>query len=303
MRLPSVAVLLAVYNGRDYLDAQIRSIRMQQGADVHIFARDDGSSDGSQDMLWSYAQEDPQRFTVVTDGGPSDGTATSNFFKLLAAIDCERFDFVAFSDQDDVWLPSKLDRAIGLLDDKAGGYSSNLLAYDLERGESWLLCKSNPQVDFDYLFQGASAGCTYVLDSSSAHLVATVLANAQPALPAGASHDWIVYAILRSRGVRWTMDDQAHIVYRQHSRNVYGARPGLTGLASKVRLARQGWYRSHVAWLANAVVNSPAETAILNAVQRLSIADRARLAMQAGRFRRTGRDRLMLRIALLAGLF
>ena len=178
MQLPTVAVLLATYNGSAHCKAQVSSILWQQGVDVHIYARDDGSNDHTIDILEEMADLFPGKITVIGNGGVSTGSANGNFFALFAAVDFTSHHYVALADQDDVWTPDKLGRAVRKLSEEgAEGYSSNLIAYDQQSSAAWMLHKAGRDAKLDYLFQGASAGCTYVLKRSAAEVIANVLEN------------------------------------------------------------------------------------------------------------------------------
>ncbi len=301
-RAARVAILLATYNGASHLEAQLRSLFWQQGVEIHVFARDDGSRDATPAVLADWHAAHPDRLTVVTDASGPCGSATGNFFRLLGHKDFEGFDHVALADQDDVWFPDKLERAIAMLRSSgAAGYSSDLLAYDEERNLGWILAKAGRPAEFDYLFQGASAGCTYVLTVAAARLVDAKLRDSSAMLPRGASHDWIIYAICRSHGSQWFRDPGARIMYRQHATNVYGALPGLKGLVAKRRMVRDKWYRDHILWLRHVIANNAGEARILNALERGGISGRALLFREAGKFRRTPRDVTLLRLALASG--
>lgn len=298
MTRPSVAILLATYNGAGYCATQLTSILWQRGVDVHVYARDDQSTDETPAILQDWAARHPQQITIVANDGVRTGSANGNFFALLAAIDPARHDYLAFADQDDVWMPDKLSHAVGQLAAKgAHGYSSDLIAYDAEAGNAWMLRKAGQPADLDYLFQGASAGCTYVLTRHAAVLAAGVIARAD-AFPAGASHDWILYAICRSRGLLWARDRVAKILYRQHSGNQYGAKRGLGELRGKLRVMRSSWYRDHILWMRHVIAGSPDEVAVLDAVASGTLGDRWRLIRQARRFRRSPADVAQLRAAI-----
>lgn len=298
MLTPRVAVLLATYNGAQYCAAQIVSILWQRDVIVHIFVRDDGSSDSTSEIVESLAEKFPDQITLIDNGGVSTGSANGNFFALLAALDASSYDFVAFADQDDVWTPDKLIRAVyRLRAENAHGYSSDLIAYDDRTNSAWVLRKSGRAADLDYLFQGGSAGCTYVLTSHATEIVANVMMNA-PAFCPDPSHDWIVYAICRSRGLAWVRDQGSEILYRQHGGNQYGASKGLNELKAKLRLVRSQWYRDHILWLGHVIVGTDEERQILDAVARGSFADRWRLIRQATRFRRRRGETMKLRAAI-----
>lgn len=298
--LPKVAVLLASYNGERFLADQLATIRHQAGVEVRVLVRDDGSRDATPAFLRDRPGVEP-----VEVSGPPTGSAARNFLRMLAAVDFGNADYVALSDQDDLWLSDKLRRAVECLRESgAGGYSCNLSAFDSNgRRAPWLLLKHGPQKPFDHLFQGASAGCTYVLTRTCADAVKRWLATVTFPEDIGVSHDWLLYAFVRDRRMGWHCDDVALILYRQHTANVYGSRRGLADILERVRLLRDRWYRRHILWVASQLELTATERALTERVRRLSFVDRLWLIAHAGRLRRRPRDVLMLRFALIAYLF
>lgn len=297
MNEPSVAVLLATFNGAFYCETQIVSILWQRKVDIHIYVRDDGSCDATPGILRAYAERYPDRITIVDSCNISTGSASGNFFTLLKRVDMAQHDYIAFADQDDVWTPDKLTHAIDrLVKERAEGYSSDLIAYSAADNVAWVLRKAGAPADLDYLFQGGSAGCTYVLSRNAAQVTAEVMARVSDFCP-NASHDWIIYAICRSRGMKWVHDPTAEILYRQHGSNQYGARQGMKELTAKLRLIGSKWYRDHILWLAHVIVGREDERHVLDAVARGSWADRFWLIRHAVRFRRGRGEVMRLRAA------
>lgn len=105
----TVAVAMSTYNGERFVADQIDSVLAQEGCDVHLFVRDDGSRDGTADILRDYAA----RGLIVLDAGENKGMVPS-FFAALAMVP-DTFEFIAFCDQDDVWHSDKLSRALSVL--------------------------------------------------------------------------------------------------------------------------------------------------------------------------------------------
>lgn len=106
---PKALVLMATYNGEDYIAEQIESILTQIGVDVYLRICDDGSSDGTCAICATYANEFDN---IQFDKNPHNKGVTDNFMDMVYEANAEAYDFFAFSDQDDVWLPEKLDKAI-----------------------------------------------------------------------------------------------------------------------------------------------------------------------------------------------
>lgn len=103
--VPTVDVVMSTYNGERYLREQIDSIRAQTHADWRLLVRDDGSTDGTAEILRRYAADD-ERIRFVNDGAAAKNLGfVGSFFALVKQADA---DLVVLSDQDDVWLPTKL---------------------------------------------------------------------------------------------------------------------------------------------------------------------------------------------------
>ena len=103
-----VTVLLATYNGVSFLDEQLTSLSEQQNVDVEVLVNDDGSSDGTMEILWKWRD----RGLIVLILESSGLGSTKAFLKLLQ--ECDGKPYVAFCDQDDIWMPNKLTRQIEL---------------------------------------------------------------------------------------------------------------------------------------------------------------------------------------------
>lgn len=302
---PAVAVLLATFNGGRFLREQVESILNQGGVATTIFVRDDGSTDDTLNLISSYAAAYPSRIVLLAPAQRRFGAACENFLSILEDVVGKEFSYFAFSDQDDVWSPNKLRRALEcLIATEASGYASNLTAFNALEDREWVIEKSQPQRRFDYLFQSASAGCTYVFDAAAAALIASCVAPVERHDWSGMSHDWLVYAICRSHGLSWVIDDRSCIRYRQHAQNQFGALPGPAGVLKRLQLIRDGWYRGVV--LRNRPfldVSNSDEQAILDRLTRLNLRDRLWLATHTHMFRRERKARLALAAALLTGIF
>lgn len=302
--LPTVGVMLATYNGERFVGEQIDSILAQRGVMPTIYVRDDGSSDGTLAVIRAYTEAHPGQVVMLPAAPMRFGAACGTFLSMVADLRDAPHAYFAFSDQDDIWLPEKLSRAvIQLRATGASGYASNLTAFSEAEGREWVIAKARPQRRFDHLFQAASAGCTYVFDAGAAALIASRIGRTEDHDLGGMSHDWLCYAICRSHGLSWIIDDWSGIRYRQHDNNQFGALPGLGGALKRLSLMHAGWYRDIM--LRNRAfldAGNIAEQAIFDRMARLSFRDRLWLAAQGGAFRRELKARLALAGALVAGL-
>ncbi|MCL9801470.1 glycosyltransferase [Pseudomonas sp. AKS31] len=240
----NVAVLLAAYNGMLWIEQQLDSIQAQSMTDVSIYISVDLSTDGTEAWCAAYAARHSNVVVLPTHG--KFGGASRNFFRLIRDVDFSGHDFIAFADQDDIWHEDKLVRATRtLLDDQCDAYSSNVTAF-WASGKSRLLDKAQPQVEWDYLFEAAGPGCTYVLGRRLADALKTSLLTNWPALQYVDLHDWYCYAFARSRGFRWVIDPVSTMQYRQHDRNQVGANTGIKTLIARYKTVWDGWWFKQV---------------------------------------------------------
>ena len=238
-RKPSVAVCLAAFNGVQYLQPQLDSILQQTNVDITLFVSVDRSADGTLEWFREWATRDVR--LVVLPYGDVFGGAAPNFFRILREVDFLPFEYVAFADQDDIWMPEKLQRAVDcLLQRGADGYSSDIVAF-WESGRTRYIKKSYPQQRWDYLFESAGPGCTFVLTRVLAMKLQTVLQQNVQKTQAVGLHDWFTYAFARANGYRWVIDEYASLRYRQHGQNQVGVNAGVAALLWRAKKVLSGW--------------------------------------------------------------
>lgn len=229
----SIAILLAAYNGTIYIQEQIESILRQKDVNLKIFISIDFSTDGTRDFLEATYGNHPQ-ITILDDIGRFGGAAR-NFFRLIRDVDFRLFDFIAFSDQDDVWYSEKLVHAVKVLNEThADGYSSNVMAF-WENGREKLIIKSQPQCAYDYLFEAAGPGCTYVMTQKLAQEFKSFVVCNWAQVNQLWLHDWVCYAYARANGFDWVIDEKPNMRYRQHINNQVGANQGLKAFIYRCR--------------------------------------------------------------------
>jgi rhamnosyltransferase len=216
------------------------------------------------------------------------GGAAANFFRLLAEAPLSGFELVALSDQDDHWLPHKLERAAQqLCARRCEAYSSNVIAYWPD-GRACLLHKAQPQVAYDHFFEAAGPGCTYVFTAALASKVQAQVRQQRQALASVTLHDWYLYAFIRSTGHSWFIDAKPGLRYRQHGGNAVGANVGRASSIARYRRIREGWWFGQVRLIARLVhCPEPLHRQLNNGRNGLLW-----LAAHAGQCRRRPRDRL-----------
>lgn len=290
-----VLVLLATHNGIQWIGKQIESIRAQERVEVSVLASDDASTDGTYEYL-----NPASGVVLLPERGPY-GSAGKNFFHLLLHADFSRHDFVAFADQDDIWYPWKLARAIDCLErEGCEGYSANVTAF-WEDGREALLDKAHAQREWDFLFEAGGAGCTYVVSMRLAKQIQDVL-RGNPRVPEAISrHDWFVYAWARSNGFTWFIDKEPVMRYRQHGANEIGLNVGFKAAKKRVEQVKSGWYRGQVETIAR-VCGVDSQTFVHKVLSK-TWSGRIYLALHAGKFRRRYRDALVLALFSIMGWF
>lgn len=100
-----ITIIMAAYNGQEYINEQLESIKNQTYRDWRLVVRDDGSSDKTVDILKKFAKEVEQEVIIKVNEEPS-GSAKRNFARLLQ--DVQNSSYVMFTDQDDIWKKDKI---------------------------------------------------------------------------------------------------------------------------------------------------------------------------------------------------
>ncbi len=208
-------VLLSSYNGERYIKTQIESILAQQCTiPVDLWVRDDGSTDTTTQILQRYADEGRLKWYT----GENLRSAKS-FLDLIRH--CPGYDYYAFADQDDFWLPEKFDRGIKKLEgvEGPGLYFSNARLVDGELADMGRdVYKKNPYSDYYTLVcQGGLLGCTMVFNNALAQLI-----QSAPVPNVLMMHDFYAAVVCALFDGTICYDSKATMLYRQHGNNVVG---------------------------------------------------------------------------------
>jgi glycosyltransferase involved in cell wall biosynthesis len=219
-----VAILLATYNGAPWLREQLDSLLRQTHDNWVLYWRDDGSGDGTLAILQAFGQRAGQGRCIQLAEPPGRIGAAGSFIALLRSV-CDTLaerDMVAFADQDDIWLPQKLERGIAALRsaprDAPVLYCARQILVDntlQQLGISRPL--SRPAGFPTALTQNVATGCTVMLNCLAAKLVAA----SRPST--GTLHDWWAYLLVAAAGGKLIQDDEPVVLYRQHALNLVGA--------------------------------------------------------------------------------
>lgn len=238
--LSDIQILLALYNGAPYVNAQLESLAAQSHGNWTLLISDDSSADASLAIVRNFAAQHSGKVRVVD--GPCQG-ASANFMHLLRQSDPE-VGYLAFCDQDDVWLPQKLDRAVAALadlpQDTPALYCSRTLICDATLRLLYPSRAPRRALTFrNALVQNVVAGNTIVLNHAAASLARRAAATSGPV----AVHDWWLYQIVTGIGGRVIHDDEPGLHYRQHGGNEIGAHHGLQAGLTRITQVFKGRYR------------------------------------------------------------
>jgi rhamnosyltransferase len=294
--IPKIAVCLAAFNGKPWLNEQIDSILAQTDVDVTLFISVDRSTDGTEDFVDARARDDAR--IVVLPHGERFGGAAQNFFRLIRDLNFSKFTYVSFSDQDDLWFSDKLAAAAALLHQTgADAYSSDVWAFWPSSGHRMLIRKSQPQREADFLFEAAGPGCTYVMTDRVVSELKQLAATRWADLQSVALHDWLSYAVARAKGYRWVIDGQARMLYRQHSSNQLGVNSGIKAFRYRASAILNGWAFSQSSLIAS-LAGMDDDPLITRGVKGGRLGS-LWLAFQASRCRRRLRDRVLFAASCL----
>lgn len=236
-----VSILLALYNGGRFIEEQLDSLVAQTHSDWRLTVSDDGSRDDGPERVRRWAARHPDRQVRVLSG-PGGGFAR-NFLHLLASVG-PGVRFASFADQDDVWLPGKLARALEALErvpDRepalycARTWVCNARLGDLHQSEHWPL----PPSFRNALVQNIAAGNTIVVNRAGLRLLQAAARRVEDV----AAHDWWAYQIITGAGGTVILDPAPSVLYRQHDANVIGANRGLRAHLRRSWIVARGHLR------------------------------------------------------------
>ena len=217
----SVYIVLATFNGERHLLDQIRSIQSQSFNNWTLLVSDDGSGDGSLDVIRELKREDPRIELLPSRGGQAGHVG--NFEYLLNEVMLRRGEYVFLADQDDVWEPDKLETLLALA--KQDPEQISVVFSDL-----WMIDASGNRLGSFMQLHGFSGhydtanmlranfavGCSMVV-------AADLLNIALPFPPGLENHDWWLGLCAVSLG-QLGFSPRKLVNYRQHADNAIGVR-------------------------------------------------------------------------------
>lgn len=220
----TVEVLISTYNGEKFIEKQIDSILRQSNVNVHLTIRDDGSKDKTTKIIQRISERSPGKIRLII--GENLGYRRS-FLKLIELA--ENADFFAFSDQDDVWMDKKLERATSILSSMKPGarlYASNVMVTDEQLIQiGFNNVAQMPRTIESYFTRSRLAGCTFVF-SKELKEYAQHFSNIDFPPEMMPDHDFIVGACAFALGEVY-IDDESYIYHIRHDNSVTSGGNGI----------------------------------------------------------------------------
>ena len=301
---PLVAILMGTMNGARFLPEQLDSLAAQTHQNWVLIASDDGSTDDTIKILKVYQAKWPAGKLIIKEG-PKQGFCVN--FLSLACDPSIRADYYAFCDQDDVWLPAKLDVAV------------QKIAQDQEENMPYVYCGRTtyvnenlkkigcsplfafPRTFRNALIQSIAGGNTMVFNQGAKNDLEKVGVVQHP------SHDWWLYQLVTGIGGVVFYDSTPQIMYRQHENALVGGNNSFLARVERISMVFKGefrrWSDKNVAILCGAkpwLTHGSKETLeLFKKMRAAKLKDRFRLMEVAGLYRQTWRGTLSLVLAAL----
>jgi glycosyltransferase involved in cell wall biosynthesis len=246
MKRLTVSVALATYNGERFLTEQLDSIVRQSEMPDEVVVGDDGSTDGTREILLSFSRRAGCPVRIETNAQRLG--ASANFAAVLTRC---RGDLVLLSDQDDIWARSRVQRSIEVLErhpDAAFAFSNaTLVDGEGQRlaGTLWESFFFGPREQ--QLF-GSRRGHEVLLQRNVVTGATMAIRRARLAaalpIPHGWAHDgW--FALLLEPQYGAVPVDEPWITYRLHPAQQTGViRLSVPALLHTLRCRDAGFYRA-----------------------------------------------------------
>lgn len=229
--MKDIAVLISTYNGEKYLKEQLDSILLQKFSRtnyrMNIFIRDDGSSDGTVNIIHNYSEKYSNIFLMDSDKNLGFSLSFLTILKEISA------DYYFFSDQDDVWMPGKVELFLDMITKNnndqfiCGAFSDSWIADEqaISTGKRLLAFRSNQifkgelkfeQQIFETFVPGSSLCINKLARNKILNYNLNLLSQLEP-------HDFLIALIISYYGKLYFINTPT-LFYRQTGENLIGAR-------------------------------------------------------------------------------
>lgn len=243
-----IAVLLATYNGEKFIEEQVNSILKNKPFEINLFVADDLSYDNTSNILKKIQKAYPKQIFIHIN--KERYGSCRNFLNLLINLNLSKYDYVALSDQDDLWQENKLSRAVEILKKNYDCFSSSFTSWWHLKNKYKKIKKSYQFTRRDFIFESPGPGNTFVLKKNfvkdlKSYLMKNKFDNRIK------HHDWFIYFFARIKKYNWFIDNQSNILYRQHENNEIGVNYGFSGLKKRIKNINNGYWFNQSYYLCN----------------------------------------------------
>lgn len=291
---------MGTYNGGKYIAEQLDSIQTQTHQNWRLIVSDDGSTDNTLDIVKNY-QIAWGAAKLEIRQGPQNGFAEN--FLSMACDPSIKADYYAFSDQDDVWLPEKLERAILRLangPDAAQIYCGRTI-YATEQLKQYGLSPdfAHPPSFRNALVQSIAGGNTMVFNQKAKALIEKAGCVDVP------SHDWWAYILVTASDGIVHFDNEPLVVYRQHPNGLVGENQSFGAKLERARMVFNGQLQKFISQNCSALsscshlinTNNHIWLQVFEKMRASHAKDRFRLLEICGLYRQTWRGTLTFLLA------
>lgn len=235
---PEIDILIATYNGSQHIIQQLESIEKQvTGFTFRVIVADDGSKDDTREKIKTYWRSIGKEDVNILYPNTGKNRGIIKNFEFL--IEQSQAPYLMFSDQDDVWLPKKIELSVGKVVELEQQHIGQpvlvhtdryVVDQNLEILNPSMLSELNATEDLSLhegLLANVAAGCTMAFNRELAEL-------SVPFPPITYMHDWWLFLVAKCYGVSCCLKEST-LLYRQHGNNTLGTDAKSRSVAAIVR--------------------------------------------------------------------
>jgi rhamnosyltransferase len=236
-----VLVLMSSFNGEKFIKNQVNSIFNQENCDVFLKVHDDCSTDNTYKILLRL--KDKYKNIEILRNTKQLGFSR-NFLNLISNTNSLSFEYIALSDQDDIFYRNKFINQANILSNASYvGCSSSVKCFDRSKK---ILNQSKNITKYDFLFEGAGQGCTFLLKKIFFDSVSIFIKQNHYLLKDFIFHDWLIYIYARANNFDWFFIDEPLVHYRIHENNSFGNKYSFKGIKNRLSKIFSGWYYNQI---------------------------------------------------------